>query len=85
MYDVIFRVSGQTFKGRLNIGIDGKGRRRLYDLTKIKNLEPGLEVSQHGGVAAPTSTQDSENILRPNTGNINAETGVHTEINFEKT
>lgn len=55
LQDVVFQVSDRLFEGRLNIGIDDKGRRRLYDLTKIKSLDSGSWVKQHGGAAAQTS------------------------------
>ena len=71
LQDVVFEVSGKLFEGRLNIGIDDQGRRRLYDLTKIKSLDSGSWVKQHGGAAAQTSGQSSTDIISENVADIN--------------
>ena len=65
-----FEVQGKMFTGRLNIGIDDRGRRRLYDLTKIKSLDPEVWVKQHGA-AAQGVHQSSDAIISENVADIN--------------
>lgn len=63
LYKTVFNVGGHMFEGVLNIGIDNQGRRRLYDLTHLKSLDPGVWVKQHGGAAAQTSDRGSDNSI----------------------
>lgn len=63
LHDVIFEVSGKAFEGRINIGIDNSGRRRLYDMTKIKSLDPEIWVKRRGDAAAQVGHQSSNTII----------------------
>ena len=58
LYKIVFRVAGKTFEGKLNIGIDDHGRKRLYDLTQIKSLDHRVGVKQQKTADAPSSDQD---------------------------
>lgn len=64
LFRTIFKVSDRVFEGVLNIGIDAQGRRRLYDLTQIKSLDPGIWVKQHAGAAAQTRGQGSMTVTQ---------------------
>ena len=70
------------FTGRLNIGIDDRGRRRLYDLTKIKSLDPEVWVKQHGA-AAQGVHQSSNFIISENTSESNTKYSLPTRSALE--
>lgn len=84
LYDVTFEVQGKMFAGRLYIGIDDRGRRRLYDLTKIKSLDPEVWVKQHGA-AAHGVHQSSDSIISENTSESNTKYSLPSRVPLKPT
>lgn len=63
LYDVVFKVGERLYTGVINIGVDELGRKRFYDLTKIKNIDLATWISQHGGAAVPNEDRYSDEII----------------------
>lgn len=59
-----FDVNGNMFEGLINFGINKEGENVFYDMTKIKSIDSGLWVKEHGGV--DTQSLQNQNFSKKN-------------------